>query len=201
MDTKKREVIISQALPIAGNDIDTDRIIPARFMKCITFDDLGQYAFYDERFTENGQKKPHPMNEDKFRDASILIVNKNFGCGSSREHAPQALMRYGFEAIIGESFAEIFAGNCNALGIPVLTLNENDITEIMETVHNKPESKLKINIQELTVILNEKQYQARIPESSRHALVTGTWDTTEILLGNLTEIKKVEQNLSYHFNN
>ena len=108
----KIKTISGRGLPLLGNDIDTDQIIPARYMKCVTFDDLGKYVFYDARFSANGNKKDHPFNQEKYKDAKILIVNRNFGCGSSREHAPQSLMRFGIAAIVGESFAEIFSGNC-----------------------------------------------------------------------------------------
>ena len=142
----KMEIIEGRGIPLPGNDIDTDRIIPARFMKCITFDGLGQYVFYDERFDESGSKKGHPFNDEKFLDSSILIVNKNFGCGSSREHAPQALLRFGIKALIGESFAEIFAGNCTVMGIPTVTAPHDAIENIMMVVEEKPETPIQINL-------------------------------------------------------
>ncbi len=130
----KRNQVTGTGIPVSGNDIDTDRIIPARFMKCVTFEGLEQYVFYDVRFDAEGQPKAHPYNEARYQGGSVLIVNKNFGCGSSREHAPQALMRFGMRVVIGESFAEIFAGNCTALGIPAVTASAEDITALMETV-------------------------------------------------------------------
>src|SRR6056297_4030122 len=135
-------------IPIRGNDIDTDQIIPARFMKVVTFDGLGQFAFHDQRFTEDGVApeeqrdgggetagvKDHPFNEDRFRDASVMVVNSNFGCGSSRKHAPQALVRWGIDALIGESFAEIFAGNCLALGVPTVTADTEAVEALQDHV-------------------------------------------------------------------
>src|SRR3989338_1893157 len=137
-ENHKLEIIEGKGIPIQGNDIDTDRIIPARFMKCVTFEGLGKYAFYDERFDENGNKKKHSFNEEKFLKGSILIVNKNFGCGSSREHAPQALQKFGIKAIIGESFAEIFASNCAVMGIPTVTAPYDAIENLMMFVEEKP---------------------------------------------------------------
>jgi 3-isopropylmalate/(R)-2-methylmalate dehydratase small subunit len=119
------EYVSGTGIPMRGNDIDTDQIIPARFMKVVTFDGLGEFAFFDQRFDEDDNEKEHPMNEERFKDANVMVVNQNFGCGSSREHAPQALMRWGIDAFIGESFAEIFAGNCLALGMPTVTADRN----------------------------------------------------------------------------
>ena len=120
------------AIPLPGNDIDTDRIIPARYLRSVTFEGLGSEVFKDERFNDDGSAKAHPFNDDKYSGATLLIVGRNFGCGSSREHAPQAIMRFGIKAIIGESFAEIFAGNCTSLGIPVCTADEQTIDELQK---------------------------------------------------------------------
>ncbi len=123
MSLNKITKVQGTAVYVSGDDIDTDRIIPARFMKCVTFDGLGQYAFYDVRFDENGNSKDHPMDKAEHKEATILISGKNFGCGSSREHAPQSLYHWGIRAIIAESYAEIFFGNCTMLGIPCITLS------------------------------------------------------------------------------
>ena len=135
--TGTRVRIQAQAMPLRGDDIDTDRIIPARYLRCVTFDGLGEYAFYDERF-QGDQEKDHPFNDAGYRGAEILVVNKNFGCGSSREHAPQALMRAGIRAFIGESFSEIFTGNCTALGLPVVTAPKDTVDRLMDQIEREP---------------------------------------------------------------
>lgn len=184
-------------IPVPGNDTDTDRIIPARFMKCVTFDGLGEYAFYDERYDEKGNQKKHPFNDNQYKNGSILIVNKNFGCGSSREHAPQSLMRFGIRAIIGESFAEIFAGNCATLGVPVVTAPAESIQKIMNMVEEKPDAKIIIDLENKNVAVGRTKFVVDIPESTRLDLLKGTWDSTGLLLANLNEIKKTAAKLPY----
>src|SRR5919197_6455079 len=132
------------AVPIRGNDIDTDRIIPARYLKEVTFARMGDYPFFDERFDPSGNKKDHPFNDPEYKGASILFVNKNFGCGSSREHAPQALYRFGINAIVGESFAAIFAGNCTMMGLPAVTVSHAEIETMMKTVENDPQTRFMV---------------------------------------------------------
>jgi len=178
----QRKQVIGTGIPVSGNDIDTDRIIPARFMKCVTFEGLEQYAFYDVRFDAEGQSKAHPFNEARYQKGSVLIVNKNFGCGSSREHAPQALMRFGMRAVIGESFAEIFAGNCTALGIPAVTASAEDIGGLMQAVKNEPSSSMTIDLETKTATCGDLSIPIDMPESSRRSLVEGAWDTTAQLL-------------------
>lgn len=178
----QRRQVTGTGIPVPGNDIDTDRIIPARFMKCVTFEGLEQYAFYDVRFDAEGQPKEHPFNEARYQHGSVLIVNKNFGCGSSREHAPQALMRFGMRAVIGESFAEIFAGNCTALGIPAVTASAEDVTALMQCVESAPSTALTLDLQGKTATCGDLTLAIDMPESSRQSLVDGTWDTTAQLL-------------------
>ena len=139
--------IRGRAIPVPGNDIDTDRIIPARYMKTVTFEGLGKFAFYDARFDAYGKQKQQPFNDERFKGAGILLVNKNFGCGSSREHAPQSLLRYGIKAIVGESFAEIFAGNCSMLGIPAVVVSEKDVLELMRSVEKNPNAEIGVNLE------------------------------------------------------
>lgn len=192
----QRKEVTGTGIPVPGNDIDTDRIIPARFMKCVTFDGLEEYAFYDERFAGD-KPKAHPFNDDRFQGGSILIVNKNFGCGSSREHAPQALVRFGMRAIIGESFAEIFAGNCTALGVPAVTASQDHITQLMQAVEREPRTTITVNIAAKTVTLGSKQMPVDLPESFRQALVEGSWDTTAQLLANREAIDKTAAGIAY----
>ena len=141
-----RKRVEGRAIPVAGDDIDTDRIIPARYLRLITFETLGQYAFYDERFDDKGKQKTHPLNDPKFQGGTVLLVNRNFGCGSSREHAPQSLMRMGIQAFIGESFAEIFSGNCTALGLPAVRVSHDDAVKLMALVGAQPALKLVIDL-------------------------------------------------------
>lgn len=190
-------IVDGTGIPVPGNDIDTDRIIPARFMKCVTFDGLGEYAFYDERYDENKNPKKHPFNDPKYKNGSILIANKNFGCGSSREHAPQSLIRAGVKAIIGESFAEIFAGNCSTLGIPTVTLGAEFIGKLMKYIEEKPGTRITINLEKKTVTYGDTTIDVDIPESSRQVLITGTWDSTALLLANVEGIKKTAARIPY----
>jgi 3-isopropylmalate/(R)-2-methylmalate dehydratase small subunit len=194
--------LTGRGISIEGNDIDTDRIIPARYLKEITFSNMGKYPFFDERFDAHGNSKNHPFNEARFQGASILIVNKNFGCGSSREHAPQALMRFGIQAIVGESFAEIFAGNCTMLGMPVVTLLESEIQQIQKKVQDNPQIQLTLDfLQKKLLMEHQPWFEFQMHPSRYQAIVHGTWDSTGLLLGNLDKIKQVAQQLPYlnHF--
>ena len=193
----KRQEVIGTGIPVPGNDIDTDRIIPARFMKCVTFDGLEQYAFYDVRFDEEGRTKDHPFNDPRFRGGSILIVQKNFGCGSSREHAPQALMRFGMRGIIGESFAEIFAGNCTALGIPAVTASQAAIAALSEAVENQPNLPIAIDLARKEVTCGSLKVPVDIPEAARQSLIEGSWDTTAQLLANQQEVQSTAAAIPY----
>ena len=185
------------ALPVRGNDIDTDRIIPARYLKEITFTRMGEYPFYDERFDAEGKPKPHPFNDPKYRGASILFVNKNFGCGSSREHAPQALSRFGIRAVVGESFAAIFAGNCVMMGIPTITVTSAEMEELMKLVEKDSQSRFVMDLDARTLSYDERQVRFDIPDTYRNALITGFWDSTSMLLSNLDKVKKIAAGLPY----
>jgi 3-isopropylmalate/(R)-2-methylmalate dehydratase small subunit len=171
--------IDGRACVVRGDDIDTDRIIPARFLRCVTFDGLGEHSFEDDRKHAKGD---HPLDDERFDGAKILIVGSNFGCGSSREHAPQALLRWGFEAFIGESFAEIFAGNCTALGLPCLTLSSDDLAALMDVVGLNPEQVVEINLEARTVKSQAGIVTAEIPNGVRKQLLEGTWNATRVLL-------------------
>ena len=189
------------AVPVEGNDIDTDRIIPARYLKEITFTSMGNYPFYDERFDTDGNSKGHPFDDPRYQEACILLVNKNFGCGSSREHAPQALMRWGIKAIIGESFAEIFAGNCTMLGIPVLTTSAEHTQELMDQVKDSPSTPIIIDLERQEIRYGGGPEPTRIglemPKSRLNALLHGTWDSTGILLSNAEKTRAVAERLPY----
>ena len=199
MDTQemKRELLSGRCIPVRGNDIDTDRIIPARYMKVVSFSGLGEFAFYDERFTSDGNLKKHSFNNTDFKGASVIIVNKNFGCGSSREHAPQALFRSGIKVVIGESFAEIFEGNCGSMGIPVLTTTSEVIETLMSETENYPELEMKIDIGSRKINFKNTNYSINIPDSSRSALLAGTWDSTASLIASKDTIKLKAETLPY----
>ena len=195
----QRKRVAGRGIPLRGDDIDTDRIIPARYLKSITFEGLGLNTFRDERFDEKGRPKDHPLNDPRYHGGSILIVNRNFGCGSSREHAPQSLMDFGICAFIGESYAEIFAGNCTALGLPAVTLSRDDLSRLMGLVEEKPALRIEIDLDQRTVTAESEVFRFEMPESYRQALVQGTWDSTSILLAHRGEIVDLERRLPYRF--
>ena len=184
-------------VPIRGNDIDTDQIIPARFMKVVTFDGLGEFAFFDLRFDEDDNQKDHPFNEPQFQDASVLAVNANFGCGSSREHAPQALMRWGIDALVGESFAEIFAGNCLALGIPTVTADSETVTALQEWVEENPDGEIDVDVEAETVTYGDQTVDVTVDNAQRRALVDGVWDTTALMKSNAGAVREKAESLPY----
>ena len=185
--------INGQCISLIGNDIDTDRIIPARFLKCVNFDSLGESVFKDDRETLKGI---HPFDLKENKNASILIVNSNFGCGSSREHAPQALMRWGIKAIIGESFADIFYNNCIAIGIPCFTLPNKSIKEIQNNKDNKFLF-LEIDLKNSLAKAKDLTFNLVIKESSRKMFLTGQWDVTSTLLENKNLIENKFNDLPY----
>ena len=185
--------ISGRCISLIGNDIDTDRIIPARFLKCVSFDSLGKSVFEDDRKTLQGS---HPFDLKENQDSSILIVNSNFGCGSSREHAPQALLRWGIKAIIGESFAEIFYSNCIAIGIPCFTLPKQSIQDIQK--YNLGKSLfLEIDLKNSSAKSEDLNFNLEIKESSKKMFLTGEWDATSTLLYNESLIEKKLNDLPY----
>ena len=191
------EEIHGTGVPIRGNDIDTDQIIPARFMKVVTFDGLGQFSFFDQRFDDDDNEKDHPFNEEKYRGANVLVVNANFGCGSSREHAPQALMRWGIDAVVGESFAEIFAGNCLALGIPTVTADQADIEALQDFVEANPDAEIDIDVAAETITYGDTVVDATVHDAQRKALVEGVWDTTALMGANEGAVRDTARSLPY----
>jgi 3-isopropylmalate/(R)-2-methylmalate dehydratase small subunit len=183
------------AIPLPGNDIDTDRIIPARYLRSVTFEGLGTEVFKDERFNDDGSPKAHPFNDDHYAGATLLIVGRNFGCGSSREHAPQAIMRFGIKAIIGESFGEIFAGNCTSLGIPVCTADERTIDKLQKQVQDDPRLVFDLDLEAQTLSFGETSIPVDINPAAKTALLAGTWNTLDELLQNEAAIDEVHRRL------
>ena len=191
------EKLNGRAVYVPGNDIYTDRIIPARFLKCVTFDELGPSLFYDERFADDGSSKNHPLDNVKHSGAEVLISDDNFGCGSSREHAPQAIQKFGLKAVIAGSFAEIFHGNCTTLGIPCLMMDKADREKLASSIQMDPEAEVVIDIQNLRITCANNIYSVKMKESAREALLTSTNDPLDSLLVADSEIDKVASRLGY----
>jgi 3-isopropylmalate/(R)-2-methylmalate dehydratase small subunit len=189
--------ISGTAVPVRGNDIDTDRIVPARYLKEVTFDRMGEYPFIDERFDPQGNPKSHPFNEEKHRAASILLANANFGCGSSREHAPQALYRWGIRAIVGESFAPIFSGNSLAIGLPVVTVSSDEMQRLMGLVEEDPAVRLDLDLQQRRLTVEGQSVPVSLPETVQTALTEGYWDSTSVLAANMAKVHEVAARLPY----
>lgn len=186
--------ISGTAIALRGNDIDTDRIIPARFLRCVTFDGLGEHAFEDDRAQADGQ---HPFDLAQYQGASILVVNNNFGCGSSREHAPQALAKWGIKAIVGQSFAEIFFGNCVAIGVPCLVAPPAEIQQLQSLIESRPETVIAVDLQAMTVNSMDLSIPVQMNEGSRQMFAEGTWDNCGQLVGNAEEVKSTAGKLPY----
>ena len=182
---------------VPGSDIDTDRIIPARFMKCVTFDGLGAYLFYDVCHHPDGTPKAHPLNDPRFNGAKILLSGVNFGCGSSREHAPQALYRYGFRAVIAESYAEIFFGNCTTLGIPCVTATTADIALLASRLEADPQLEIVVDVAKNRVFFGSENFTVHIPESAREVLIAGKWDPIADLLEAEPAVASTAGHLAY----
>jgi 3-isopropylmalate/(R)-2-methylmalate dehydratase small subunit len=199
MALEKVTTVSGRAVFIPGADIDTDRIIPARFMKCVTFDGLGEFAFYDVRFNpDTGEKTEHPLNDERFKAATILLAGVNFGCGSSREHAPQSLAKYGFKAVIAESFAEIFFGNSTTLAMPCVTLTAGEINQLRQAVEADPAVEITIDLVNKRVRSSAgHDFPLNIAESARDALVAGRWDPIQELLDREEAITAKAKELHY----
>ena len=188
------QTITGQGLPLTGNDIDTDRIIPARFLKCVTFDGLGEQVFADDRAQA---QSTHPFDSDQYQDASVLVVNGNFGCGSSREHAPQAIARWGIKTIIGESFAEIFFGNCIALGIPCVTASAETITTLQKMLAADPTLSVEVDLEQLTVTCGTFSAAVEMGDGPRQMFLSGTWDACGQLVSQAEKIQAIAADLPY----
>jgi len=191
-DYKRRE-ITGRGIPVTGNDIDTDRIIPARFLKAVVFEGLGEHAFEDAR----KQNPEHPFNAPVYQGASVLVVGQNFGCGSSREHAPQALMRWGIRAIVGGSFGEIFFGNCVMLGIPCLVATQADLEWLQKAIGRSPREPVVVDVEKQEVRFGDRVIKATVPDGPRNQLVGGTWDSTAVLLEAGAAIEATAKKLPY----
>lgn len=188
------KTVSGRGIPLVGNDIDTDRIIPARFLRCVTFDGLGQQAFADDRTQTQGQ---HPFDQPQYQGAEILVVNGNFGCGSSREHAPQALAKWGIKAIIGESFAEIFFGNCVVMGVPCLTASSEIVGQLQTILQDNPQTTTTVDLETMQVVCGDLKAPVSMGEGSRQMLVTGTWDSCGQLVAQIDQVQKTAHQLPY----
>ena len=199
MALEKITKVSGRAVHVPGDDIDTDRIIPARFMKCVTFDGLGRYFFYDVRFDAEENPREHPLNDARFAGASILIAGRNFGCGSSREHAPQAIAKAGFKAVIAEGYAEIFFGNSTTLGMPCVTLSGDDIRRLVACI-DAPDTVITIDLEDSVVRAGDLTLPLSIRPAAREALTSGGWDPIVQLLEGKPDIARTAEALPYlHF--
>jgi 3-isopropylmalate/(R)-2-methylmalate dehydratase small subunit len=195
----KRTVISGPGITLDGNDIDTDRIIPARYLRCVTFDGLGEHAFEDDRAQLKAAGQTHPFDQPKLQQARVLLVDRNFGCGSSREHAPQALMRWksGIAAIVGESYAEIFFGNCVALGIPCVTAAPSELAKLKRVVAADPTLTVSVDLEKLRAEAGSVSIEVSLPEGARKQLLTGRWDSSSELLEGRAQVANRAQDLPY----
>jgi 3-isopropylmalate/(R)-2-methylmalate dehydratase small subunit len=188
------KAFLGRGIPLTGNDIDTDRIIPARFLRCVTFDGLGAQVFADDRIQSNGQ---HPFDLPQYQGAEILVVNGNFGCGSSREHAPQAIAKWGIRVIVGESFAEIFFGNCVAMGIPCVTADSAAVKQLQEILIENPQAQVEIDLEAMQVRSGNFTAAIAIGEGARQMMLTGTWDACGQLVSQAAQIRQTAARLPY----
>ncbi|MCC7415774.1 MAG: isopropylmalate isomerase [Acidobacteria bacterium] len=180
-------------LPLRGHDIDTDRIMPARFLRAVSFEGLEGHLFEDDR----GADPAHPFNDPRYARATILVVNANFGCGSSREHAPQGLVRRGFTALIGESFSEIFAGNSAMLGMPCFVASASDVNRLQALIEASPETPIEARVDAGTAVAGALAIPIALPPAVRDAFLSGQWNPTAMLLDRYDEVRAVAARLPY----
>ena len=188
------KTVSGKAIAVMGDDIDTDRIIPARYLRCVTFDGLGEHAFADDRTQSNGE---HPFDNSEHQGASILVTNNNFGCGSSREHAPQALAKWGIKAIVGQSFAEIFFGNCVAIGIPCVIASLEEVKQLQTFINENPQTEVAVDLSAMEVKADDLAVSVRMNEGSRQMFLNGTWDNCGQLVNNADKVKATATKLPY----
>jgi 3-isopropylmalate/(R)-2-methylmalate dehydratase small subunit len=187
--------ITGRAVPVEGDDIDTDRIIPARYMRCVTFDGLGEFLFRDIRQTQDGKSTNHTIDQAKFKGATILVSGMNFGCGSSREHAPQAIVRAGFKAVIAGNFAEIFFGNSTTLGLPCLSAKKEDLQALTQLISSEPSTEVGINLENLKVTAGKLSFPVTMKASAQQGLLSGRYDAIADLLTNLPKVQELAERL------
>ena len=187
--------ITGRAVPVEGDDIDTDRIIPARYMRCVTFDGLGEFLFRDIRQTQDGKSTNHTIDQAKFKGATILVSGMNFGCGSSREHAPQAIVRAGFKAVIAGNFAEIFFGNSTTLGLPCVSAKKEDLQALTQLISSEPSTEVGINLENLKVTAGKLSFPVTMKASAQQGLLSGRYDAIADLLANLPKVKELAAHL------
>jgi 3-isopropylmalate/(R)-2-methylmalate dehydratase small subunit len=200
MENVKITHISGTGVPVRGNDIDTDRIIPARFLKSVTFDGLGAHAFEDDIAAIEEKGGTHPFRDDKYQGAVVLVTNGNFGCGSSREHAPQALNRWGIQAIIAESYSEIFFGNCVSLGVPCFTVSHEIAVRILSWIELNPSKTLELDVEKATLKIEDELLPLTIPAGARGQFLDGTWNARAQLLANLDKVRQVSESIPYFSN-
>jgi 3-isopropylmalate/(R)-2-methylmalate dehydratase small subunit len=187
--------ITGRAVPVEGDDIDTDRIIPARYMRCVTFDGLGEFLFRDIRQTQDGKSTNHTIDQAKFKGATILVSGMNFGCGSSREHAPQAIVRAGFKAVIAGNFAEIFFGNSTTLGLPCVSAKKEDLQALTQLISSEPSTEVVINLENLKVTAGKLSFPVTMKASAQQGLLSGRYDAIADLLNNLPKVQELAARL------